>query len=97
MPGTSSCKNLQALGIEHHGDLGDAGHVATRPIEARDQPECHRVAAHGEGMTGCCARAASGHAAIEPAITLMKSRRSSFALIRSPRRRGRAALASPFY
>src|SRR5262249_55616698 len=25
--------------------------------------------------SGCCARAASGHAAIEPAITLMKSRR----------------------
>ena len=36
--------------------------------------------------SGCCARAASGHAAAPPR-TVMKSRR----LIRSPRRRGRAA------
>jgi hypothetical protein len=27
------------------------------------------------GMAGCCARAASGHAVADPAITLMKSRR----------------------
>ena len=27
------------------------------------------------GIAGCCARAANGHAAAEPAIALMKSRR----------------------
>src|SRR6516164_182442 len=35
----------------------------------------------------CCARATHGHVAVNPAITLMISRR----LIRSPRRRARAA------
>ena len=36
---------------------------------------------------GCCARAASGHAAAAPPSSVMNSRR----FIRSPRRRGRAA------
>ena len=40
------------------------------------------------GIAGCCARAASGHAAAPPR-SVMNSRR----LIRSPRRRARAALA----
>ena len=38
------------------------------------------------GIAGCCARAASGHAAAAPPSSVMNSRR----LIRSPRRRGRA-------
>ena len=38
--------------------------------------------------SGCCARAASGHAAAAPPRSVMTSRR----LIRSPRRRGRAAI-----
>src|SRR5215472_12176266 len=40
------------------------------------------------GIACCCARAASGHAAAPPR-SVMKSRRFMFALIRSPRRRGR--------
>ena len=39
----------------------------------------------------CCARAASGHAAAAPPSSAMSSRRLTFALIRSPRRRWRAA------
>ena len=39
------------------------------------------------GIAGCCARAASGHAAAAPPSSVMNSRR----FIRSPRRRGRAA------
>ena len=38
-------------------------------------------------IAGCCARAASGHAAAAPPSSVMNSRR----FIRSPRRRGRAA------
>ena len=41
------------------------------------------------GIAGCCARAASGHAAAAPPSSVMNSRR----FIRSPRRRGRAASA----
>ena len=41
------------------------------------------------GIAGCCARAASGHAAAPPS-SVMNSRR----FIRSPRRRGRAASAA---
>ena len=41
------------------------------------------------GITGCCARAASGHAAAPPS-SVMNSRR----LTRSPRRRGQAASAA---
>src|SRR5262249_26777017 len=41
------------------------------------------------GRSGCCARAASGHAAAAPPSSVMNSRR----FIRSPRRRARAALA----
>ena len=44
------------------------------------------------GIAGCCARAASGHAAALPSI-VMSSRRFIAAIIRSPRRRGRAASA----
>ena len=40
------------------------------------------------GIAGCCARAASGHAAAAPPSSVMNSRRC---IIRSPRRRGRAA------
>ena len=40
---------------------------------------------------GCCARAASGHAAAAPPSSVMNSRRF---IIRSPRRRGRAATAA---
>src|SRR5262249_20118579 len=39
---------------------------------ARDAPPSHPMR---HTLPACCARAASGHAAIEPAITLMKSRR----------------------
>ena len=42
------------------------------------------------GIAGCCARAASGHAAAAPPSSVMNSRR----FIRSPRRRGRAATAA---
>ena len=42
------------------------------------------------GIAGCCARAASGHAAAAPPSSVMNSRRFT----RSPRRRGRAALAT---
>ena len=42
------------------------------------------------GIAGCCARAASGHAAAAPPSSVMNSRR----FIRSPRRRGRAASAA---
>src|SRR5262249_19983460 len=35
----------------------------------------------------CCARAASGHAAAAPPMSVMNSRRFIFAVIRSPRRR----------
>ena len=42
------------------------------------------------GIAGCCARAASGQAAAAPPSSVMNSRR----LIRSPRRRGRAASAA---
>ena len=42
------------------------------------------------GIAGCCARAASGHAAAAPPRSVMNSRR----LIRSPRRRARAASAA---
>ena len=41
------------------------------------------------GIVGCCARAASGHAAVAPQSSVMKSRR----LTRSPRRRARARLS----
>ena len=41
------------------------------------------------GIAGCCARAASGHAAAAPPSSVMNSRR----LTRSPRRRGQAASA----
>ena len=41
------------------------------------------------GITGCCARAVSGHAAAAPPSSVMNARR----LIRSPRRRGRPAAA----
>jgi len=40
----------------------------------------------GCGIAGCCARAASGHAAAAPPRSVMNARR----FIRSPRRRGRA-------
>src|SRR4030095_8537854 len=40
---------------------------------------------------GCCAPAASGHAAAAPPSSVMNVRRFIFVLIRSPRRRGRAA------
>src|SRR5262249_34144476 len=42
------------------------------------------------GIAGGCARAVSGHAAAAPPSSVMKSRR---AIIRSPRRRGRALRA----
>ena len=42
------------------------------------------------GIAGCCARAASGHAAAAPPSSVMNSRR----FIRSPRRRARAAPAA---
>src|SRR5262245_20735573 len=42
------------------------------------------------GIAGCCARAASGHAAAPPS-SVMNSRRL---ITRSPRRRGRAASAA---
>src|SRR6516162_1601923 len=45
------------------------------------------------GIAGCCARAASGHAAAPPPSSVMNSRRFIFAVIRSPRRRARAAWA----
>src|SRR5262245_12911373 len=64
-------------------------------------PECGQIArarsASAEllrnpitGIAGCCARAASGHAAAVPPSSVMNVRR----LIRSPRRRGRAATAA---
>src|SRR5262249_35852481 len=40
------------------------------------------------------ARAASGHAVAAPPSSVMKSRRFTFAVIRSPRRRARAASAA---
>ena len=43
--------------------------------------------------SGCCARAASGHAATVPLSSVMNSRRFIAAIIRSPRRRGRAGSA----
>ena len=43
-------------------------------------------------LPACCARATSGHAAATPPSSVMNSRRLTFAFIRSPRRRGRAAL-----
>jgi hypothetical protein len=43
------------------------------------------------GIAGCCARAASGNPMAAPLRSVMNSRR----LNRSPRRRGRAALAEP--
>jgi len=53
------------------------------PTPAGRPPVSQRIA-------DCYARAASGHAAAPPS-SVMKSRRFMFALIRSPRRRGRAA------
>src|SRR5262245_23623652 len=47
------------------------------------------------GIAGCCARAASGHVAAAPPSRPMNSRRFIFAVIRSPRRRWRAASAVP--
>jgi hypothetical protein len=41
-------QDLQPLGIKQHGDLCDASDVAARPIEARDQTKCDRVAAYRE-------------------------------------------------
>ena len=41
------------------------------------------------GTFGCCARAASGHAAAPP-MSVINSRRFNFAITRSPRWRGRA-------
>jgi hypothetical protein len=54
--------------------------------DARDSPLSHPTT----GIAACCARAVSGHAAAPPS-SVMKSRRL---LIRSPRRRGRAASAA---
>ena len=162
------------FGADLDVELGDAGDVAARPVEARDQAEPHRIAGGREhdrngrgrglgrerrrarwsrqsprpggepdrppapadgrtgrppsdirsprsgprhsrlrpdldgtraraartrsaeaplrnpitGIAGCCARAASGHAAAAPPSSVMNSRR----FIRSPRRRGRAAV-----
>jgi hypothetical protein len=45
------------------------------------------------GIAGCCARAASGQAAAPPRAK-MNSRRFNFAVIRSPHRRGQAALTA---
>src|SRR5262245_52724965 len=44
-----------------------------------------------EGVDGCCARATTGHAAAAPPSSVMNSRRL---IIRSPRRRERAARAT---
>src|SRR5215469_18381530 len=46
------------------------------------------------GIAGCCARAASGHVAALPR-SVMNSRRFIVAIIRSPRRRGRATSDEP--
>src|SRR5262249_53471657 len=49
-------QNLQPLGIKQHGHLSNAGDVAARPIEARDQAQRDRVAANREDnrQRRCC-------------------------------------------
>src|SRR6516225_7273199 len=70
--------------------------ICTISLLAQATPECLREIGtvvssqtDEEFIPGCCALAASGHAAAPP-MTLMNARR----FIRSPRRRGRAASAA---
>src|SRR5262245_5911297 len=60
--------------------------AATRDADASREPGLTRPMT---GTAGCCARAATGHAAAPPS-SVMNSRR----FIRSPRRRWRAVLAA---
>src|SRR5262249_44421523 len=55
-PGHELVQNLQPLRIEQHGNLSNAGDVAARPIEARDQPQRDRVTADREDdrQRRCC-------------------------------------------
>ena len=46
--GSSSCKQLQPLGAQLDIQEGDAGDVAARPVEARDETSRNRIAADHE-------------------------------------------------
>jgi len=52
--GTSSCHQLQPLCDQ--AELGDAGDVAARPVEARDQTQLDRVGARAEDNRNCRGR-----------------------------------------
>ena len=67
-----------------------SGLGGTRPRDAGSVEATPLLRNPITGIVGCCARAASGHAAAPPS-SVMNSRR----LIRSPRRRGRATIVVP--
>ena len=54
--GTNSCNKPQALRPEISADIHYPGHVAARPVEARDQPRPDRITAGIEDDGNCCGR-----------------------------------------
>src|SRR5262249_25087372 len=77
-------------------DRADALYVVGDALVATHRIQINAFALTGRlpitGIPGCCARAVSGHAAAPPSSD-MNARR----LIRSPRRRGRAAAAEMWF
>ena len=72
-------------------DIARFGEALVKRGNTRRPPRSGNTSQHADhGIAGCCARAASGHAAAAPPSSVMNSR----LFTRSPRRRGRARSAA---